>query len=196
MVTPPDDTIADLHAVIASLRQQLAESWSERDAALAEKAELAKALAGRTVELGERNNEYGERLEHQSATIDVLKAMSSSPDDTQPVFDLITRRAKELCNSKSAGIYEYDGELVHLRSEYGSRDIAGASKYLTAFPMQPARGSIPCRAILDKQVIHIGDMGAEAELLSIVRDRGIRSVLAIPLLRDGTVLGAFTINTE
>jgi hypothetical protein len=120
MVTPLNETTADLNAVVATLRQQLAERSAERDAALAEKAELAQALAGRTAELGERNSQFDERIEHQSATIDVLRAMSASPDDTQPVFDLITRRAKELCNSKSAGIYEYDGKLVHLRSEYGS----------------------------------------------------------------------------
>src|SRR6516225_6585339 len=66
MVTPPDETTADPYAVIAALRQQLAERSAERDVALAEKAALAKALTT-------RNSEYGERIEHQSATIDVLK---------------------------------------------------------------------------------------------------------------------------
>ncbi len=89
-----------------------------------ENARLLDELRARTAELAKRNSEYGERIEHQSATIDVLKAMSSSPDDTQPVFDLITHRAQELCNSKAAGIFEYDGELVHIASMYGATDIA------------------------------------------------------------------------
>ena len=67
-------------------------------------AETYRELQARTAALAQRNSEYGERIEQQSATIDVLKAMSASPDDTQPVFDLITRRAQELCNSSAAGI--------------------------------------------------------------------------------------------
>jgi hypothetical protein len=50
-------------------------------------------------------------------------ALSASPGDPQPVFDLIVRHAQGLCNSKAAGIFEYDCELVHLRSHYGDRDI-------------------------------------------------------------------------
>ncbi len=54
-------------------------------------AETYRELQERTAALAQRNSEYGERIEQQTATIDVLKAMSASPDDTQPVFDLITR---------------------------------------------------------------------------------------------------------
>ncbi len=65
--------------------------------ALAEKAALAEELAARTAELAQRNSEYGERIEHQSATIDVLKAMSASPGDPQPVFDLIVAAGASSC---------------------------------------------------------------------------------------------------
>ena len=64
MTTPPDDTTADPHVVIATLR-------AERDAALAGKVLLARALAERTATLAIRNNEYGERIEQQAATIEV-----------------------------------------------------------------------------------------------------------------------------
>src|SRR5215472_921165 len=94
MVTPPDETTADPYAVIAALRQQLAERSAERDAALSEKAVLAEELAASTAALAQRNTEYGERIEHQAATIDVLKMMSASPGDPQPVFDLIAHRAQ------------------------------------------------------------------------------------------------------
>jgi GAF domain-containing protein/anti-sigma regulatory factor (Ser/Thr protein kinase) len=160
-----------------------------------ENARLIDELRARTEELAKRNSEYGERIEHQSATIDVLKAMSNSPDDTQPVFDLITRRAQELCNSKAAGVFEYDGELVHLASIYGVTDIAGAEDYARAFPMRPKRGSIVCRAILDKETVHIRDLQAEQDLLPAVRALGVRSNLAIPLLRDGVAVGAFVVNS-
>src|SRR5271167_4466716 len=144
MTSPPDDTTTDTSAIIAALR-------TERDAALAREAELAEALA-------KRNSEYGERIEHQSATIDVLKAMSASPGDPQPVFDLIVRRARDLCNTANASLFEFDGELVHFRSvvrdgSYGTPETSEA--YERLFPMVPTRGSIMCRAILDRQIIHV-----------------------------------------
>ena len=66
MTSPPDDTTADTSAIIAALR-------TERDAALAREAALAEELAARTAELATRNTEYGERIEQQTATIDVLR---------------------------------------------------------------------------------------------------------------------------
>src|SRR5438132_1321140 len=121
-------------------------------------AELQRQLDACRADLAARNSEFGERIEHQSATIDVLKAMSASPGDPQPVFDLIVRRARELCNARGASLFEFDGELVHLRSwagreAYGTLDAVEA--YERLFPMVPTRGSIACRAILDRQIIHV-----------------------------------------
>src|SRR6266446_3137604 len=79
-------------------------------------AELQRQLDACRAELAARNSEFGERIEHQSATIDVLKVMSASPGDPQPVFDLISRRARDLCNSTTGSLFEFDGELVHQRS--------------------------------------------------------------------------------
>ena len=73
----------------------LLENFAAQAVIAMENARLLTELRERTAELAKRNSEYGERIEHQSATIDVLKAMSASPGDAQPVFDLITRRAKE-----------------------------------------------------------------------------------------------------
>ena len=115
MVTPPDETTADPYAVIAALRQRLAACSVERDTALAREAALSATLATHTAELTERKTEFDERIEHQAATIDVLRAMSASPGDAQPVFDLIVRRAQELCNGAVAALWEYDGQLVHFR---------------------------------------------------------------------------------
>src|SRR5215467_9705755 len=79
-------------------------------------AELKRQLNECRSELAARNSEFGERIEHQSATIDVLKAMSASPGDPQPVFDLIVRSARVLCTAAAASLFEFDGELVHFRS--------------------------------------------------------------------------------
>src|ERR1700757_3484846 len=112
-------------------------------------AELQRQLDECRTKLAARDSEFGERIEQQSATIDVLKAMSASPGDPQPVFDLIVRRARDLRNCTSAGLFEFDGELVHWRSGGGVEappppDAMEAYKRL--FPMAPTRGSITCRS--------------------------------------------------
>src|SRR6266446_536482 len=154
-------------------------------------AELQRQLDACRAELAVRNSEFGERIEHQSATIDVLKAMSASPDDPQPVFDLIVRRARDLCNSTVAGLFEFDGELVQFRSQVGHDATPDALEaYERLFPMVPTRGSISCRAILDRQTIHVRDMASEPEVSAAVRNLGQKSQISLPLLRDGAAIGA------
>jgi signal transduction histidine kinase/putative methionine-R-sulfoxide reductase with GAF domain len=179
----------------ATVDQQLAELRRANEELLRERNALASELQARTAALARRDSEFSERIQHQSATIDVLKAMSASPGDPQPVFDLITRRAQELCTSKSAGIFAYDGELIHLRSVYGATDIAGVDDFKKAFPIRPTQGLIASRAIIDKKTVHIPDIRADHELLPVVRGLGIRSILAIPLLCDGAAVGAFALNS-
>ena len=122
--------------------------------------------------LATRNSEYGERIEQQAATIDVLKVMSASPGDPQPVFDLIVRRATELCNGSAATLFEFDGGLVHFRAAYRIEAVVTAVHAATQRRFLCARraGSIACRAILDRQIVHIRDMDADLEL-SQVRTR-------------------------
>jgi two-component system NtrC family sensor kinase len=127
-------------------------------------AELRRQLDACRAELAARNSDFGERIEQQSATTDVLKAMSASPGDPQPVFDLIVRRARDLCNATTAGLFEFDGEFVHQRSQVGHEAYGTPEEweaYKRLFPMVPTRGSITCRAILDRQIIHVRDMASE-----------------------------------
>src|SRR6202030_3280807 len=101
---------------------ELLRTFAEQAVIAIASAETYRALQERTEALAERNSEYGEQIEHQSATIDVLKAMSGSPDATETVFDLITSRARELCDGAIVALFEVDGELVHIRSSSGTFD--------------------------------------------------------------------------
>ena len=142
---------------------ELLKTFAEQAVIAIGSAETYRALQERTAALAQRNSEFGERIEQQAATIDVLKVMSSTPDDTQPVFDLIVRRAQELCNGVG-------GDAVRIRWRTGPfRCVVGVRSevvridggYRQSFPMAPTRGSITCRAILDKQIIHVRDVEAE-----------------------------------
>jgi hypothetical protein len=136
----------------------------------------------RDAALARHNTEFGERIEYQAATIDVLKAMSASPGDPQPVFDLIVRRARDLCNTTNAALFEFDGELVHSRSRAitpAYRTPEADETYLRLFPMVPTRGSLTCRAILDRQTIHVRDMASAPGVSAAVRDLGNKSQISL-----------------
>ena len=165
MTAPQTDAITDPQSIIAALQQRL-------DAALAREAALAEELAAPTAELAERKSEFGERIAQQAATIDVLKVMSASPGDPQPVFDLIVRRATELCNGLGTALFEFDGGLVHFRASYFTEalDTAAHAPYAATFPSAPTRGSISCRAILDREIVHIRDTDADLELSQVARE--------------------------
>ena len=154
-------------------------------------AELRRELSERAAALARRDSDYDERLAHQAATVDVLQAMSASPGDPQPVFDLIVRHATDLCNGINTALFEFDGHLVHFGTNYGGIfDAAAFTTYRAMFPMEPTRGSITCRAILDREVVHIADTDQDGELHPAIMALGRRSQLSVPLLRDGKAIGA------
>ena len=75
-------------------------------------------------------------------------------------------------------------------------DPAATRAYAAIVPIPPTRSSIACRAILDKQIIHIRDMDAEPSILQAARDLGIKSNIALPLIRDHRVIGVFVLDAN
>jgi len=112
----PDSTSDDPQQIIADLRRKLTEAEVERDEALARETTLAEELAATTAALAKRNTDFDERIEYQAATIDVLKAMSASPGDAQPVFQLIVERARAFCNADNANLALIDRDMLHLQA--------------------------------------------------------------------------------
>ena len=171
----------------------LLQTFAEQAVIAITSAETYRALQERTAALTQRNTEYSERIQHQAATIDVLKAMSASPGDTRPVFELIVRRAAELRGGSGSRLMKFDGTLVHASSSFGMPAEANA-RYLAMFPRPPFRELISCRAILEKRVIHVRDLDTDPDVLDVIRATGRKSQLAVPLMRDDTVIGAITLS--
>ena len=174
---------------------ELLKTFAEQAVIAIRSAETYRELQERTAALAERNSEFGERIEQQSATIDVLKAMSASMSNTQPVFDLITLRTRELCGSLASMLFEFDGERLHLRA-WGGFDPDAAQDYLRQFPMRPDRGTAVGRVILERRVVHIRDVSQDPDIGQAVRIMGVRSTAGVPLLRDGQAIGVIAIGSS
>jgi GAF domain-containing protein len=144
-------------------------------------------------ELEARNRDLSETLEQQTATSEILRVISSSPTDARPVFDTIVQSARRLCESDSAGVLTYDGELIHIQS-LDNDEPERADALRRAYPRPANREHATGRAILTGRPVQIADVREDPEYaLPLVRDAGIRSVLAVPMIRDGITIGAIAL---
>ncbi|HEY1452807.1 MAG TPA: GAF domain-containing protein, partial [Roseiarcus sp.] len=144
-------------------------------------------------EVQAKTRDLEEALEHQTATSEVLSAISRSPTEVQPVFDAIARSATELCGATSGGVDRFDGELIHLAAHYNwTPEALAAMRQI--YPATPGRGFASARAILTRSVVHIPDISLDPEYTAAaVVGVGFRSVLAVPMLRDGEPIGAIAL---
>src|SRR5439155_57804 len=107
-------------------------------------------------ELEQRNREVTEALEQQTATGDILRVISSSPTDVQPVFETIAQRAKRLCDARQCAVFTFDGALIHLVALADTSETWAAT-LRGAFPRPPGRRSFTARAIQTRPLVHIPD---------------------------------------
>ncbi|HEY2190609.1 MAG TPA: GAF domain-containing protein, partial [Caldimonas sp.] len=142
-------------------------------------------------------NETREALEQQTATAKVLQVLSRSPTDVQPVFEAIVDSALALCGANIGGVARFDGELVHLVA-FHADSAEGTAAMHAGFPRKPGRGSILARAILERDAIQVYDVLADPDydLKDATVLIGYRSNLAVPMIRDGEVIGAIGVCRE
>ncbi|MGH8673964.1 MAG: GAF domain-containing protein, partial [Burkholderiales bacterium] len=171
-------------------------AWAEPGPIPKVQQELVKTFADQAVIAIENVrlfNETKEALERQTATAEILKVIASSPSDVQPVFDTIARSAVRLCGSLYALVFRFDGELIHFSgSHHVAPDQVDALK--RGYPRRPDKSRAVGRAILSKAVVRIENVLADPDYDSpAVVSANWRRLLAIPILREGDVLGAITV---
>jgi signal transduction histidine kinase/putative methionine-R-sulfoxide reductase with GAF domain len=141
-------------------------------------------------ELKAKNADLTEALDQQTATSEILRVVSRSPTDLQPVFDTIARSAARLCDATVSGLALFDGNVLEIAATYGYEP--GALEYLRrAHPRRAGRDSGWGRAVLERRVIHVHDVTVDPEYRHSAI--GYRTLLAVPLLRERKALGAIAI---
>ncbi len=137
-------------------------------------------------------NETKEALEQQTATSEVLQVISRSTFDLDPVFRTLVESAVRLCGAQTGMIFRQQGGVMHLAASDGPNEAF--KEYVATHPIAPGRGSATGRAVLEGRTVHILDVEADPEYAYGGKAlEHYRSIVAVPLLRGGKVMGVFAL---
>jgi GAF domain-containing protein len=150
-------------------------------------------------ELRQRTDDLTESLEQQTATSEVLQVISSSPGELDPVFEAMLERATRICESKFGSLLLYDGSAFRFAATFAA--VEGWSEFRRPTVVYPRGNDDPLgRLVATHQLQHVADMRNEPAyiarapgLVPLVDVAGARTLLAVPMLKEGTLIGAITI---
>ena len=147
-------------------------------------------------ELRQRTDDLTEALEQQTATSEVLRVISSSPTNVQPVFDAIAESAVRLCDGQFSFVVRFDGKVMDFASCCGL-SAEGLDAFHSILPMAASEHTAAGRAIVRRAVVAISDVetdlsyGAQAQ--GLAKTVTYRSIAAVPLLNEGNPIGAIAV---
>jgi signal transduction histidine kinase len=134
--------------------------------------------------LEQRTRELAEAREQQAATSEILRVISNSPDDMQPVFDTIASSAAKLCEAYDVIVFRVEGDNLHLVAHFGP---------MATGDVPIVHGTLGGRTVLEQRVIQVENLQTAVEDFpegsAIARRRGHRTTLSVPLLREGVAIG-------
>ena len=164
--------------------------------------ELLKNFAAQAVIAIENTrllNELRQSLEQQTATADVLRVISSSPGDLEPVFQSMLANAVRICEATAGNIYRWDGQELRLMTAHNTP--AAFVELLKRTPQRATTDNVVGRMLATKSLIHTADASAlpvylqrsEPLTVAAVELGGVRTLLVVPMFQDDELIGAFTL---
>ena len=181
---------------------ELVQNFAAQAVIAIENTRLLNELRQRTTDLTERTADLTEALEQQTATSEVLQVISSSPGDLQPVFATMLENAVRICDATFGNIYRWDGEALHIVATHNTPPAFAEDRRRS--PYRPYPQSPIGHMVAAKTVVHISDITAEEVYIaqhdpaavSAVALGGIRTLLGVPLLNKGEMIGAFFLSRQ
>ena len=137
--------------------------------------------------------ESREALERQTAMADILRVISESPTDVQPVFDAIAERARRLGDAEYGCVTNYDGTLLHLVALQGDLTPELTANIKSFYPAAPSPGYLNGRAVLEGAAVQSANYQQDTDLANHDRMIEAVSMLVVPMLRDNQAIGTISI---
>ena len=173
-------------------RRKITEAKPSNSAAV--RARREQSSADLREQLDNRTRELNEAREQQIATADVLKVISRSPRDIQPVFDMIAESARRLCDGQFCFVYRFDGQLLHFVAHHSlTPEVLEMNR--RAYPAPPSRKTAAARAILERGFVQVPDINADPDYMlgAMAAVGDYRSVVAVPIIRDDLAIGSIAV---
>jgi len=177
---------------------KLVETFADQAVIAIENARLLNELRQRTTDLTKRSADLMEALEQQTATSEVLQVISGSAGDVEPAFATMLEKAVRICDATFGNIYRWDGEALHLVATRNTPPAFGEAR--SRLTLRPGSTSLIGRMLATKDVVHIADVAATQayeqripETVAAVEVGGVRTILGVPMLNEGELIGSFTL---
>ena len=170
---------------------KLAKARRHKAKALKPARRSSSSVAGQETEVARLRSERDEAQEQQTATAEVLKIISASRTELQPVLEVVVRSAARYCKADDVTLFELDGQALRIAGHWG----AVPQEIGAGFPC--TRGSVAGRTVIDRKPVHVIDLQAAAEEFpegyAFARRLGHRTTAGVPLLREGVAIGTLQI---
>ena len=131
-------------------------------------------------------------LQQQTATAELLRVISTSKTDVQPVFDMIVQSALSLCDGLFANVFTFDGAILHFAASQ-SKGPHYVDLIKSKYPMKPDHSQVSGRVVLSKSIVRLEDAFADPDYDHRFPSTGWRRVLGVPMLREGEVVGVIVV---
>jgi signal transduction histidine kinase len=155
---------------------------------------LQESYANLEQKVEERTHELSETLEQQTATGEVLRVITSSPMDLDPVYQAILSNVARLCDANIVALFLYDGEFLTNAASYGT--TAEFARYLRENRPRPSRQTSTRLAALERRMVHVNDLLSDRsfspEPLELYQKENVRTVLSVPMVRENSLIGVIT----
>jgi len=138
--------------------------------------------------------ELNEARELQAASAEVLRVISTSPKNVQPVFDLIAESAVRLCQGQFSFVLRFDNDLLYFGACHGLTP-EGLEAFRRELPRPAAEDTASGRSILHRAIAQIPDVLVDSTYVFVRLAQAVtyRSILAVPMLRDGHPIGTIAV---
>ena len=164
-------------------------------------ADLQRQLDQRTRELAEVRADFAESLERQTATSEVLQVISSSPGELEPVLQTMLASATRICEAKFGNLFLREGDTFRAVAMHGAPTYVEWSQREPVIKPGDHPNSILARVVKTKAVLQIANLVADpgyikrdnSRLIALVESAGARALLAVPMLKEGELVGAIAI---
>jgi signal transduction histidine kinase len=178
-----------------NIQVELLRTFADQAVIAIENVRLFSELQEKNRALTQAHARVSESLEQQTATSEILQTIAQAQTDVQPVFDTIVRSAAQLCHANTTAVFLTDGHVLYHPANYGSsREVRTAIR--ANFPRPLDKETVSGAAILTRSIVQVPDIEEPSVTefaRRVGRGAGFRSMLSVPMLRQGEAVGAINV---